>query len=203
MTDQWPAKPASRAAVTQPDHARPAGVTAAAARRSSHRRQAPAAGQPAAPQPPNPVAAQVFPEVSRMLTRGDGSHRIVLKLSPEALGEVRVVLTVRHGEVQVRMAGGEAARMALAQGAPELHRLLEAAGATSTQVSVGDQTSTGHDGRATAQDGQQWGDRDHTDHRGAGTRTGDTSARDGDTIGTQPRPADPGTRTLTGVDVTM
>lgn len=151
----------------------------------------------------DPVAGQVFPEVTRMLTRGDGSHRLVLKLAPEALGEVRVVLTVRQGEVHVRLAGGDAARAALAQGAPELHRLLEAAGATSTQISVGDHTTTGRDDRSPAHDGQQWDGRRHTDHRDARTRPGDTPARDGATTGMLLRPADPGTRTGSGVDVTM
>ena len=74
-----------------------------------------------------------------MVSRGDGTRRITIKLSPEALGDVRVVLTVRHGDVHVRMTGSEQAQQALRSGAPELHRLLDLAGASSTSVVVGDQ----------------------------------------------------------------
>ena len=67
------------------------------------------------------------------------ARRITLKLSPEALGDVRVVLTVRHGDVHVRMIGSEQAQQALRAGAPELQRLLDAAPARrSSQVVVGD-----------------------------------------------------------------
>ena len=168
------------------------------------------------------VTGQVFPEISRMVTRGDGTHRLTMKLNPEALGDVRVVLTVRQGEVQVRMTGAAAAQAALAQGAPELHRLLEKAGASTTQVVVGDRTSTltadPEDRSGTrGQDGSEgWGgtqDRagQRTDDRTAGMRNGSTSARDGDHDRTQPRSStDPAAttgggvrRSLASVDVTM
>lgn len=183
-----------------------------------------AATAPAAPvATPAPSAAaavtgQVFPEVARLVSRGDGTHRITLKINPEALGEVRVVLTVRNGDVTVRLAGSEIAQRALQAGAPELHRLLEQVGAGATQVQVGDSSSTlgqsrdgsRHDhpfGSLGSQEGMSQGsDRDHTaSNRTAGTRDGDTSARDGSTRGTHSRHStDPGTRTrLAGVDVTM
>jgi flagellar hook-length control protein FliK len=168
----------------------------------------------------NPVAGQVFPEVTRLVSRGDGTRRITLQLSPEALGDVRVVLTVRNGEVQVRMSGGEQAQQALLAGAPELHKLLDLAGATSSQIQVGSQSSTQDQSldrsldrsldqaldqhtRQHAQDGEL--QQDHQSHRTAGTRDGDTSARDGAPRGTHSHPAtNPGTRTrITGVDVTM
>jgi hypothetical protein len=47
-----------------------------------------------------------------------------------------VVLTVRDGAVHVRLAAGQEARAALLDGSPELHRLLERAGATETRVVV-------------------------------------------------------------------
>jgi flagellar hook-length control protein FliK len=85
-----------------------------------------------------PVAQQTFPEVTRLMSRGDGTHRVTLELRPEGLGEVRVVLTLRDGKVDVRMTTSTEARHALASDLPELHRLLAASGATETSVSVRD-----------------------------------------------------------------
>lgn len=84
------------------------------------------------------VATQVFPETARLVGSGDGVHRIVLQLNPRALGEVRVVLTVRAGDVQVRFAAGDEARVALLQSSSDLHRLLEQAGAQTARVEVRD-----------------------------------------------------------------
>ena len=154
------------------------------------------------------ITGQVFPGVSRLMSRGDGTRRITLKLSPEALGDVRVVLTVRDGDVQVRMVGSEQAQQALRAGAPELQRLLDLAGAASSQIIVGDQGSAPDAGLHGGTD-RHAGDQPE-DHRTAGTRDGDTSARDGSSGGPQQRPStDPDatrgdfTRTRSGVDVTM
>ncbi|MFW6867092.1 flagellar hook-length control protein FliK [Nocardioides sp. CPCC 206347] len=87
------------------------------------------------------VVAQVFPEVTRLASSGNGTHRITLTLQPAQLGEVRVTLVVRDGAVRVRMsgeAGDGAVRQALATGAPELQRMLERAGATEARVLVRD-----------------------------------------------------------------
>jgi flagellar hook-length control protein FliK len=163
----------------------------------------------------------VFPEVARLVSRGDGTHRLTVKLTPEALGDVRVVLTIRNGEVHVRMSGSDAAQNALLQGAGELHRLLDRTGASTTHVVVGDRTaddaglgSSAQDNRSDlsgSQDRTPDGAGNHSNDRTAGTRDGATSARDGASRGTQPRSStDPaagtggGTRTrTTGVDVTM
>ncbi len=88
------------------------------------------------------VTGQVLPEVERLVTRGDGTQRVTVKLAPEALGEVRIILTVRRGEVHVRMTGSQAAQDALLQGQSDLHRLLAGAGATSSSVQVGDRVAT-------------------------------------------------------------
>ena len=93
------------------------------------------------PTPNSPVTSQVFPEVTRLVSAGNGTHRVRLQLEPEALGEVRVVLTIRNGEVHVRLAGGEDAQRALREGAPELRRLLELAGASDTRIVVRDLNS--------------------------------------------------------------
>jgi flagellar hook-length control protein FliK len=148
-----------------------------------------------------------------------------VKLNPEALGEVRIVLTVRNGDVHVRMTGSQAAHQALLNGAPELHRLLDRAGASSSEIVVGDGSTNGGQStdRGASQDthpdqsslfGAQDGaaGRHNPNHRTAGTRDGSTtSARDGNAGGTRPRSSThPGTgiagvaRTRTsGVDVTM
>jgi flagellar hook-length control protein FliK len=86
------------------------------------------------------VPEQVFAGLGRLVSRGDGTHRLTIKLQPEALGEVRVVLTVRDGDVSVRLTGSEAAQRALLQGAGDLQRLLESVGARTAQVVVGDPT---------------------------------------------------------------
>jgi flagellar hook-length control protein FliK len=93
-------------------------------------------------QGPGPVGAQVFPEVARLVTRGDGTQRLTLRLSPENLGEVRIVVTVRDGHVDVSLAAGAAAQEALRHGSPELRRLLESVGAAGTQVVVRDLPAT-------------------------------------------------------------
>ncbi len=90
-----------------------------------------------------PVADQVFAPVSRLVTRGDGTHRLMLRLHPADLGEVKVVMTVKDGVVDVTLSAGAAAREALRDGAPQLRSLLELAGATSGQVVVRDLASAG------------------------------------------------------------
>jgi hypothetical protein len=167
------------------------------------------------------VGGQVFPEVTSLVSRGNGTHRITLTLKPEALGEVRVVMTVRDGAVHVRLAAGHEAQQALLEGSTELSRLLERAGATETRIAVRDLsgatapttgTSTGSDtGSGTGPDlGQGAGlgagdDRSQDQH--AGTRA-EHEATDGRHISSTtgasaPRPVQSVTRTPSGVDVTM
>ncbi|MDQ4007484.1 MAG: flagellar hook-length control protein FliK [Actinomycetota bacterium] len=93
-------------------------------------------------QPTGPVGSQVFPEVTRLVTRGDGTQRLTLRLSPENLGDVRIVVTVRDGAVDVTLAAGADAQEALRHGSPELRRLLENIGAASTQIAVRDLPTT-------------------------------------------------------------
>jgi flagellar hook-length control protein FliK len=158
----------------------------------------------------------VFPEVTRLVAGGNGTHRVRLQLAPEALGEVRVVLTVRNGEVHVRLAGGEDAQRALREGAPELRRLLELAGASDSRIVVRDLnagSSSGNGSNANLTDQgfggfgrgdsgvDQGSDRSH--HQHAGTRGG-SSAREGTNDGAvPPRHVQPATRTRSGVDVSM
>ncbi|GAB6986962.1 flagellar hook-length control protein FliK [Nocardioides pyridinolyticus] len=86
---------------------------------------------------PAPVAQQVFPEVVRAAGTGVTPNRVVVRLQPEHLGEVRVVLrTDRSGALEVSLAGGPEARAAIREGAPELLRMLEVAGSHDAKVVV-------------------------------------------------------------------
>ncbi|NYI99823.1 hypothetical protein HNR19_000522 [Nocardioides thalensis] len=92
----------------------------------------------------DPVVQHVLPAVMQLATKGNGTHRISVTLQPEHLGEVRVTMVVRDGEVRVSLAADSqsVAKDVLLQGAPELRRLLEATGATDTRVVVRDLPST-------------------------------------------------------------
>lgn len=176
------------------------------------------------------AAAQVVPELTRLVQAGPGTHRMVLRLDPEHLGDVRITLTVHPGGVRVRMAtGSEDARAALSDGLPDLQRALGAAAgrpAGETQVAVlhqpAGQQSPSQQGQGTAYDGgtpwtqsdagqasdhQTPGDRPQAGDRDAGrpARTQvDTTARDGSQGAGTPRPADPPTSSRTArLDVSM
>ena len=158
-----------------------------------------------------PVADQVFGEASRLVSRGDGTHRITIKLQPEALGDVHVTLSVKNGEVHVDLAADRNAHHALIEGASELHRLLESVGAKTSDIVVKDLPSFNPNrsdllGQPGGQHGA--GGREQSPDQTAGKQSGETSARDGGTTGAaagrQSSPIDPGTRTRSaGVDVTM
>ena len=187
--------------------------------------QAPTRAAEAAPttQVTRSAAAQVVPELTRLVQAGPGTHRMVLRLDPEHLGDVRITLTVHPGGVRVRMAtGSEDARVALSDGLPELQRALGAAAgrpAGETQVAVLHQArpdqGTTYDGGAPstqtdagqASDHQTPGDRPQAGDRDAGrpARTQvDTTARDGSQGAGTPRPADPPTSSRSArLDVSM
>lgn len=117
-----PATPSTAASATVP-------VTGAAPARADVTASAPTA-----------VTRQVFPEVVRLASSGEGTatQRVTLMLKPESLGEVRVVLTTRHGELQVSLSAGGDTHRALLEGTPELRRLLETIGSPDARVVVRD-----------------------------------------------------------------
>ncbi|MDO9498347.1 MAG: flagellar hook-length control protein FliK [Nocardioides sp.] len=88
------------------------------------------------------VTRQVFPEVTRLASSGDGTHRMTLRLDPGSLGEVRVTLTVRGGSVRVSLAAGQEVRDALLHSSPDLRRLLEQGGAADAIVTLRDLGTT-------------------------------------------------------------
>lgn len=178
------------------------------------------------------VTGQVFPEVLRLTTSTEGPSRVAVRLNPESLGEVRVVLTHRRGGLEVSLAGGTEARRALLDGAPELQRLLDALGRGDSRIVVRDlagqpvaatQQSSSSSGSSAGQSGssspQTPGSSDLAG--GAGTdagrpgadRTpdrdrhhapGSTTATDGIPVATTPsRRTETVTRARAGLDVTL
>lgn len=178
----------------------------------------------------NAVAHQVFPEVVRLTTSSDGPQRVTIRLNPESLGEVRVVLTQRQGGLEVSLSAGTEARRALAEGTPELQRLLDAVGRSDARIVVRDGTglpvassmpSSGTSGQAGAQQsgaGAQWstdlsggtwsgagqGGGAATTGHGRSTTPGSSNATDGIPDATAPsrRPTTV-TGARSGLDLTM
>ncbi|WP_110208262.1 flagellar hook-length control protein FliK [Nocardioides daejeonensis] len=121
----------------------------------------------------HPASQQVLERISH-LPQQDGTHRLTIKLQPEALGEVRVVLSLRHGEVQVRITAGEAAAQALGQDSPELRRLLEQAGMGEARIAVRESggsflADTTYGGTADRHDGSPAGRHDQLPARTPGS----------------------------------
>ncbi|MDT0200797.1 flagellar hook-length control protein FliK [Nocardioides sp. AE5] len=123
--------------------------------------QATTLGQPtpgATAAPVAPATAQVAEQITQLVTSAgsaNGTHRVTLKLQPEQLGDVRVVLTVRDGAMHVQLAAHDTAARTLLEDAPELRRLLDQLGAADSRVSVREMGTT-----AQGQDGAWTGDRD-------------------------------------------
>ncbi len=142
-------------------------------------------------------------------------HRVTLHLNPRALGEVRVVLTLRDGVAHVRIAAGDAARTQLLQSSPELQRMLEQAGAPHARIDVRElagasaQTSTTSATRDSFPGGEGSYETNHQQNQdqhhpgmgdghfardGADTRTGTTRSHSGQPFNRAPD---------SGVDLTM
>jgi hypothetical protein len=128
--------------------------------------------------PSHPVLAQVTPALARVVTRGDGEHRMMLKLHPADLGEVHLTVTVRGDHVDVEIAAGAQARDVLREGSAHLRSLLESIGRSTGQLVLRDlpvaATSAagpgaggpGHDGGGTSYAATGDGRRDQPDTRG-------------------------------------
>ncbi|TIC78632.1 flagellar hook-length control protein FliK [Nocardioides sp. GY 10127] len=128
-------------------------------------------------------AAQLAPEVTRLVQAGPGTHRVVMRLDPEHLGQVRVTLTLAGGEVQVRLAAESAqARAALAGDAADLHRALERAlpGLQDARITI-----QAADGSSTTSTHTQHGSQHGTQH-GAGQNFSDGQPEDLNPQGDQP-----------------
>ena len=128
--------------------------------------------------PPSPVLAQVTPALARVVSRGDGEHRMMLKLHPADLGEVHLTVTVRGDHVDVEIAAGAAARDVLRDGSAQLRSLLESIGRSTGQLVLRDLPvaptpaagpgagASGHQGTGASYAGTGDGRRDQPDARG-------------------------------------
>ena len=128
------------------------------------------------------AAAQVLPEIATLTSRGEGVHRVTLQLNPRALGDVRVVLTMRQGDVHVRLAAGPEARAALAHSSVELSRALDRLGLGEHRILLSDLRGDAASvvvARSAAQDaGQQTDPHDPTPGRTDTHHPGGFEARD-------------------------
>lgn len=166
------------------------------------------------PQQTAAVLRQVFPEVTRVATSGQGTHRVAITLHPEDLGEVRVTVVVRAGTVHVDVATDPIhgiARAALEHGAPELRRLLEATGSDAQvrfrEFGDGSQTGSATDGgRQQSQTYAQAQSQAQGDANGSGRSrstypSGDQSTQRDLPVASESDPSTPTARRLTsGVD---
>ena len=131
--------------------------------------------------PAGTAAAQVIPEIATLTSRGEGVHRVTLQLNPRALGDVRVVLTMRQGDVHVRLAAGTEARAALAHSSVELSRALDQLGLGGHRILLTDPRGDAAVvvARGTTQDaGQPTDSHDPTPGRPDTTPSGGFEARD-------------------------
>lgn len=80
------------------------------------------------------ILDQIAPGIARVSGRGDGIHRLQLRLHPADLGEVHLTVTVRGSRVDVQIAASAEARDALREGSAQLRGLLESVGRTTGQL---------------------------------------------------------------------
>lgn len=90
-----------------------------------------------------PVPAQLQPSLARLVSRGDGTHRMSLRLHPAELGEVRLTVTVKDGAVDVALAAGPEAQDALRDGSAQLRSMLGDTGHTLGRLVVQDLPAAG------------------------------------------------------------
>lgn len=177
---------------------------------------------------PHHVIDQVFSDVIQVAGRaGSGPQRVTVRLHPEDLGEVRVVLSQRDGQLQVSLTVSDQAHATLAQGSDELRHLLAAAGHSDPRIVVRDQSGTttttsvtptnptapsgltgdsaGWTGNGDNGSAAAWADADASDqHRPRSHDLGSTTATDGIPISTNPSGLTESTsRAYTGLDLTM
>ncbi len=98
--------------------------------------------QPGAPGAHGAVPGQIQPQLLRLVSRGDGTHRVSLQLHPAELGEVRVTVVVKDGAVDVSLAAAPAAQDALRAGSDQLRSLLGGSGHTLGRLVVQDLPGT-------------------------------------------------------------
>ncbi|MDP9388634.1 MAG: flagellar hook-length control protein FliK, partial [Actinomycetota bacterium] len=99
---------------------------------------------------PAAVPAQLVQVVAPFREAPDGTHHLTLRLRPDELGEVRMVVQVRAGEVSLHLtAESSGTADILRTSLPDLRAELEAGGfrAGSLDVGTGEQPPTRRHGR--------------------------------------------------------
>lgn len=156
------------------------------------------------PHPNIPMPQQVLAKMNQAVrSLGAGAHEFAIRVNPEALGPVRVVATVKDGQLNVELQAANAAgRDMLKAALPEMRRDLLAPGLT-TSVDVSSDNNSGttnQQGRAASQG----------DGGANSSRLGQQSNNSNNNRGNQPEVADqqpeqlrqPGASTLPGnVDI--
>ena len=93
--------------------------------------------------PDRPVAAQLAGPIASLRTAGAGEHVMVIRVSPDTIGPVRVLAHIGTAGVRIELLGGsDAARDALRAALPDLRRDLAGAG-LQANLSLGPNSSTG------------------------------------------------------------
>jgi len=148
-----------------------------------------------APARETPVAAQLAPQLAVLRHAPDGSQTMTVVLTPDALGEVTVQVTITDGTLDLMLRGGsEHGRHALAEALPDLRRDLESAGLSFSRLAVDPDAPRdgGPGGRAADQQlfgdlrgngGQQQG---QASARSRGWAPSDTSPGEGSTPAARP-----------------
>ncbi len=125
--------------------------------------------------PDTTVVDQVTRHLLSARVLRDGSHRTVLHLAPEHLGELTVTVDVRQGAVRLDVLGGGSALTALGQDLDSLRSQLADAGLDLADVSMrsGDAPADGGTGQ---QAGRQAGQPDGQPGTLPGDRPGNAAA---------------------------
>jgi flagellar hook-length control protein FliK len=119
-----------------------------------------------------PVTDQVARHLTSFRTLRDGTHRTVLRLAPEHLGELTMTVDVRAGTVHLAVAGSGTAIAALRDGLGQLRDHLGEAGLDLGELSLQQDSGGSPRGQSKAFDlgGGSTGRRpDDTDRQGGGS----------------------------------
>jgi len=96
----------------------------------------PTAAAPPAPGTAGTPADQVVRHLLAARVLRDGTHRTVMHLSPEHLGQVTVTVEVRDGSVRLGLSAGAAALSALGSDLPDLRQQLAQSGLDLADVTM-------------------------------------------------------------------
>jgi len=187
-SDSGTGLPAAETAPTAPDA--PTTGIAGAAPSTGPAATPSAAAAPVARE--TPVAAQLAPQLAVLRNAPDGAQTMTVVLTPDALGEVTVQVTITDGTLDLMLRGGsEHGRHALTDALPELRRELESAGLSFSRLAVDPDAPRDGGGSRTAEqlladlrgNGGQQG---QTPHRSRGWTTTDTSPGEGSAPAARP-----------------